>query len=590
MSPLASRARHALPLAILLAIVLAVLASPLPATARPAPPRKVNVLVVSIDSLRRDTVGAYGARLPHAPDASPSPVLDGLAATGVRFTDAYASSPWTLPSHVSLFTGQAPMVHEVETDLQTLGPAHPTLAELLRARGWATAGVFSGPYLEPHWGLGRGFDRYRAMYGREVAEASAALGELDAAIAAADRRGEAARASELRWTRRTAYERVRALSHGDVSSERVTQAALEDLDRLAAGDAPWLLFVHYFDVHYDYVPPAPWDTRFDPGYAGTLDGRGFLGNPRIAEPDPAGLDTVHRRVSARDLEHVQALYAGEVAWVDTHVGRLLERLAARGAADHTLVVVLSDHGDEFFEHGGIGHRRTVHEEVLRIPLLMRLPGVLPAKTVGGAVSLADVAPTILEVAGVPPPPELSGRSMLPLVRGGEDPASRTLVSRLVRIYDGSTTLDGKAIPVRLATVQEAFRRGPIKILRRRQWPLFPATLSLAERATLEPLADEQFRQEEMVWVDLERHPTEGPGAWQRDFAEPRAAAALAAFQERYALLRARRRAATAPAPSPQLREALEGLGYVQPSDEQARAPRDGFQLPPPGDRRVPAPR
>jgi arylsulfatase A-like enzyme len=131
-----------------------------------------NVLLISIDSLRRDALGCYGAQLPYAPGVSPTPHLDLLAAEGVRLTDAYAPSPWTLPSHVSLLTGMSPLIHGVETDLQTLSSGSPTLAEVLRGSGYRTAGVFSGPYLENLWGFGRGFDRYSAAYGPSVAERS----------------------------------------------------------------------------------------------------------------------------------------------------------------------------------------------------------------------------------------------------------------------------------------------------------------------------------------------------------------------------------------------------------------------------------
>src|SRR5436190_2588055 len=149
--------------AVLAAAVLAA------AAGRAAAADRYNVLLVSLDSVRQDFVGCYGHRPRRAPDVPVTPEIDRLAALGVRMADAYASSSWTLPSHVSLLTGEPEVVHGVDTDQQSLDASVPTLAELLKRHGYRTAGVFSGPYLEPHWGFGRGFDRYRAAYGRKVA-------------------------------------------------------------------------------------------------------------------------------------------------------------------------------------------------------------------------------------------------------------------------------------------------------------------------------------------------------------------------------------------------------------------------------------
>jgi arylsulfatase A-like enzyme len=140
---------------------------------RPAPPPRYNVLLISLDTVRRDVLGCYGRRPAHAPLTSPTPNLDALARDGVLMRDAYAPSSWTLPSHLSMMTGEPPLVHGVDYDTGTLAPAAPMLAEILQRAGYRTAGVFSAPYLEPHWGFGRGFDDYHAAYGPAVTEASA---------------------------------------------------------------------------------------------------------------------------------------------------------------------------------------------------------------------------------------------------------------------------------------------------------------------------------------------------------------------------------------------------------------------------------
>lgn len=550
---------------------------------------KPNVLIVSIDSLRRDVVGCYDARLPYAPGATPTPHLDRLAQDGMRMADAYAPSSWTLPSHVSLFTGQSTVVHHVETDLTRLSADRPTLAETLHAAGYHTAGVFSGPYLEPEWGLGRGFERYVAAYGPDVATASRALGGLDDDIEAAECRGDLATATELNWRRRSEYERVRALSHGDVSSDRVTRDALDAITSMTDAGAPWFAFVHYFDVHFDYVPPPPWETAFDPDYRGNVTGREFIDNPGIAEPDPNVLEGWVRHVSDRDLDHVRALYAGEVAWVDEHVGRLLRHLDETGVAERTLVIVVSDHGDEFFEHDGIGHRRNLAEEVIRIPMIVRFPGVVrPGGEGRGLVSLADVARTVLDLVGVPAPTAMSGVGFADVLRGGDPGTKRSAISRLVRLYEGVATYHDEQLPIRTAVVHEAFRRGSIKILRRRRWLLVPPALPEDERVALERHANQQFRREELAWIDLERAPSEPAAGYSTDFSVPAAHKALGAYRQRYRRLEATDLTGDRDQHvSGALRSQLEGLGYLD--GRSARSTNTRFVLPQPGDRRAPAP-
>src|SRR5262249_28214158 len=212
----------------------------------------------------------------------------------------------------------------------------------------------------------RGFDRYRALYGPAVVEASRQAAEARRQAAA----GNTDQADQLDAD-------LLSLAERDVSSDQVTAGVLEDMDELARGTAPWFLFAHYFDPHNDYIPPPPYDTRFDPTYDGTITGIDFLINPRVAVfDDQGGLGTGAwiRKASQRDLEHIVALYEGEIGWVDAHIGTLLQRLQTLGVADKTLVVVVGDHGDEFFEHGGIGHHRTLYDESTKIPMLLRLPG------------------------------------------------------------------------------------------------------------------------------------------------------------------------------------------------------------------------
>lgn len=357
--------------AALLAAAGARAARPLPETASSArvpdaaPAQVRNVLLISIDSLRADRVGCYGN------ERDTSPTLDRLARAGTRFTEAMSTTSWTLPAHVTMMTGRDVLSHGVIGATDRLSAAVPTLAESLHAAGVETAGIVAAEFLKGTYGFDRGFDHYD-----------------DASVPAST------------W--------FAAL--GDQTANRVADLAIGWLRERPR--ARFFLFLHFWDVHYDYVPPAPYDTMFDPEYRGAVTGSNFMRNPAVR----AGMD-------ARDLEHLLALYDGEVRWVDDQIARVLAALAEAGLAESTALLVTSDHGDEFFEHGGKGHQRTLYREVVHVPLIVRVPGLPASPAVDAPVSLADLMPTVLGLFGVEPPAGIDGRSLLPLVAGGRAPQS-----------------------------------------------------------------------------------------------------------------------------------------------------------------------
>jgi arylsulfatase A-like enzyme len=325
----------------------------------PARPRR-NVVLISLDSLRADHVGAYGY------ERDTSPAFDRFAKEGVLFRNAIATSSWTLPTHLTMFTGRSQVSHGVVVDTLVLSPAIPTLGEIFKEAGYATAGFVSGPYVGGHYGYARGMDTYIDL--------SAEWGK-----------GAEARAAIL--------------------SPTINEKALAWLDEERKD--PFFLFLHYFDIHYDFVPPPPYDTMFDPDYTGTMDGRFFIER-----------DDVHAKMAARDLEHILALYDGEIRFTDEHVGRILARLKELGLMDNTVVLITADHGDEFFEHGNKGHHRTVYDEVTRIPFALHVPGgEHTGRTIDEQVSLLDVFPTLLDAAGFRPPADAEGESLAGWLRG-----------------------------------------------------------------------------------------------------------------------------------------------------------------------------
>ncbi len=363
-----------------------------------------NILLISIDSCRADRLGFLGHRSRFALEVPVSPALDALAAESAVFDNAWSSSSWTLPAHMALFTGMSDPSHGVFLEDFRLDPLRQTLAEVLQQEGYTTYGVYSGPLLDPRHGFDRGFDEwYSAMM--PPSEVAQALENW--AARRRDRGLPEPTAEEVR--------KIQAkVAHWDLTSPRVTDAALEFLHQQTASEAPFFLFLHFFDVHYDYVPEqgdAQLATLFDPGYTGTLDGTDWYSSPAVRERDK-------RILSDRDLQHVEALYDGEIHWVDRHVGSVLQRLQQLGLDQNTVIGVVTDHGDEFFEHGSIGHRRTLHSEVARTAMTLKVPQL----TTGGAtlhtpVSLIDMAPTLLEAVGLPLWEQAEGRNLMPELRG-----------------------------------------------------------------------------------------------------------------------------------------------------------------------------
>ena len=553
---------------------------------KPPPPAPssapYNVLLISLDTVRQDLLGCYGHRPRHAPTVPITPALDRLAGEGVRMVDAYASSAWTLPSHMSVLTGTPPLQHGVSTEGAELDGAIPTLAEVLRGRGYRTVGIFSAPYLDGHWGFARGFDVYRPTYDTAVETASQRSDAIRAAIVQASAAGDWPRFEELKQRQVAIDHEVNETSQLAITSEQVASSAIADLVTFAKGTDPWLLFVHFFDAHCDYAPPPPYDVRFDPAYGGTFRGRGCMGGPEIGTADPARPGGLIRTLADRDLEHAYALYEGELAWIDSHVDRILRALDRLQLSERTLVVVFSDHGEEFFEHGGLGHRRTLYEEVTRTPLLLRLPGVLPAgAAVRGLVSGADVFPTILEVLGIPHAASPSVQSFLPLIRGGEG-GDRTVLDRTVIMFGGEVRVDDSTpILLRQIFVHDGFWSGSMKILRTRSWPHFPTNLPRELATVLGREAAAQYERENLRWIDLARAPAEREEDYSTDFGASAPRAALARFRQQYRDILEVRRPRKGDAPVPDdVREKLESLGYLERGPGPA-FPEPNLALPPP---------
>ncbi|CAG0971342.1 Arylsulfatase [Myxococcaceae bacterium] len=328
----------------LLALLAGIAAALMSACSAPPPER---IVLVTIDTLRADHVGAFGS------ERAKTATLDALAREGVRFDAAFSPVPLTLPSHTTLMTALDPPRHGVRHNSIFQVPVEiPTLAERMKESGRATAAFVGALVLESRFGLDRGFGTYD------------------------DRMGE----------RRSGF-----VGFAERPADRVVDAALGWLEK-----APerFFLWVHFYDPHALYEPPL--------GYA---------------------------------LSFASSPYDGEIAFTDAQLGRLLRAIDERFGAQGTLVAVTSDHGESLGEHLEPTHSYSIYDATQRIPLILRGAGLPAGRSISELVRLSDVAPTLLELAELPPLDEVDGRSLLPLVRGDRDEPRQAYLETLATELD-----------------------------------------------------------------------------------------------------------------------------------------------------------
>jgi arylsulfatase A-like enzyme len=367
-----------------------------PAAAAAADSSRPDVVLVSIDTLRADHLGVYG----RSPTLTPE--MDRIASEGVVFTRALASSPWTTPSVASMLTGLPTVRHGAGRPLSAgltfrrtpLDARFTTLAERFAAVGYRTRGVVANGFLHPESGMAQGFEEFATPIGGAVMAGFMRDLPLPRLIVAL-----------------TPPEKF-----GDYRAQGLTDTALRWLGE--TDPRPLFLWVHYIDPHTPY--------QADPAL---LDPAAMSDMVQQAHPAPREDGTVVGEIfSATDLvrsgslwlgpkdrERLQQYYAGEVTYTDKHVGRLFEALRARSAKRPTVVALAADHGEEFWDHGHFEHGHDYYREVTWVPLIFWGPGAVPAgRTVTTVAGLIDVAPTLLDLAGLlpdaPPDPD-EGRSL-----------------------------------------------------------------------------------------------------------------------------------------------------------------------------------
>ena len=326
----------------------------------------MGVVLVSVDSLRADRLGCYG----HRPSVTPS--IDAFRRDAVLFELAIAEAPSTLPSHASIFTSLIPQHHGASVIHDTaLAPTHLTLTEVLKTHGFSTAAFHGGGQLDVAFGLGQGFEVYKAK----------------------GHRGD------------------------DASYDRFLPTVQKGLTWLEQRKQQrFFLFLHTYEAHHPYTPSPADLAALDEGYRGPL--------PAWISTDVlSGINTGQTAIGPADLLHIEHAYEAEVHSVDAAFGALVEGLRRLRLYDRTLVVFISDHGEEFGEHGQVGrHGHTLYDELLRVPLLVKYPdswrsgGTLPAQVRG-----IDIAPTMLGVLGVSVPAVFEGSDLTRYAAGGAPP-------------------------------------------------------------------------------------------------------------------------------------------------------------------------
>jgi arylsulfatase len=310
-----------------------------------------SIVLVSLDTVSAERLGVYGGR-------AETPTLSAFAGSGARFDQAITHFPETCLSHWSMVTGVPPEAHGDAPALRGSRTTLPTVAEIASRHGYATAGFIGGVTLtDVSCGFGRGFKIFDDHFPLDEADLRRPGAEV---------------------TRRAA-------------------------DWIGQQKGPYLAFVHYFDAHFPYTPAPPWDTRYDPDYEGRIDG-----SDAVLRPYRDGAETP----SPRDIEHVLALYDGELSELDALLAPVLE-----AAGPDAVVLITADHGESFHHDYWFNHRDGLWDDIVRVPLLLRGPGVPAGAVIDQQVGLIDVAPTLLDLAGLPIDRRTAGRSLAPLLRG-----------------------------------------------------------------------------------------------------------------------------------------------------------------------------
>src|SRR5262245_18716299 len=386
---------------------------PLAPAAAAGPDTRPNVILITIDTLRADHLSCYGY------GRRTSPVLDGLAAEGVLFANAYAQSSWTKPSTASIFTSQYPTMHQTFLEKSRLPESEILLPEVLRGAGYTTAVLSGNPWVTPEWGFDQGVDHFFSIYDERFARVTLFMMALK-------------RGSKLVDANATVYNTVKRRVQGELSTTERDEVLYAEAARWLEANAARRFFL-YMHMMSPYNPPPPFDRAF------------------VEHPETPPVTYYPKKsyyfgekgepLSPAKLADMVGRYDGDILFADTVVGKLLARLQAMGLLESTVIVVTADHGEEFYDHENWGHGQSVYNELLHVPLLVRYPAVLPrGARIEEPVMSVDIMPTLLELAGASTTGLLVGRSLVAVAQGRATDHSPEAYAELLYRYGTERTL------------------------------------------------------------------------------------------------------------------------------------------------------
>ena len=324
-----------------------------------------NVIVLLIDTLRASKLQAY-----YPKTRVKTPTIDTFASEGTLFERPQSPENWTKPAVASVLTSLHPATHKTKQDASKLPKSALMLSEVYQKAGFKTASFIANGYVSNAFGFDQGWDHYT---------------------------------NYIREARNTNASNVFGEAEGWIEKNK---------------DGRFFVYIQTIDPHVPYDPPAKFLEMYDPQpYSGQVQNR-----RTHLMLDDAKKNPKKYAFTKRDKERIEALHDGEISYHDEYFGKFLAKLRELGLDEDTIIVVTSDHGEEFQEHGSWGHGHSVYQELLGVPLMFRWPGVIPANArIGPVVSTLDIGPTVLEATGVPVPAQFEGRSLLGFMRGDWPP-------------------------------------------------------------------------------------------------------------------------------------------------------------------------
>lgn len=327
-----------------------------------------NFILISIDTLRADRLGAYGYK------RATSPNLDKFASNAAVFENASSVTSWTLPAHVSMLSGLYPSSHGVtQKKGNVVSNDTKMLAEALKARQFRTFGFANGGYVAGHYGFRRGFEEYPRSGLKGLKNASKELNQI----------------------------------HKEQGGTGVGLARAKEKIEMVGGKEPFFIFVHTYDAHCPFNPPQPFNTMF------ITENRAEINSSKCIQFEESD------KLKKEQVWTLSDRYDGNIRWVDDTLGKFFDWFNSTEASKNTYVIITSDHGEEFFEHDHVDHANSLYKELVHIPLLVAGPGIKPGRYLN-PISLVDIVPTALELLSMPAMPYSDGVSYANLLKTGDD--------------------------------------------------------------------------------------------------------------------------------------------------------------------------